>query len=135
MRSSGLRTNRASAGHVCGRLSRSTVKTEHGGLGLFLRGLTGLDRETAAAAFDEFQAGKNLSANQLHFLNLLIDVIAENGIVDVGALWKPPFRSLAPTGPEALFSTDEVREMVTVLKTLRTTAVPSDTAQPDRIAT
>ncbi|PPJ40116.1 hypothetical protein C5E45_03330 [Nocardia nova] len=66
------------------------VKTEHGGLGLFLRGLTGLDRETAAAAFDEFQAGKNLTTNQLHFLNLLIDVIAENGIVEVGVLWNPP---------------------------------------------
>ncbi|NKY89782.1 DEAD/DEAH box helicase family protein [Nocardia veterana] len=111
------------------------AKAEHGGLGLFLRGLTGLDRETAAAAFDEFQAGKNLTANQLHFLNLLIDVIAENGIVDVGALWKPPFRSLAPTGPEALFSTDEVHAMVSVLKTLRTTAIPSDAEEPDRIAT
>ncbi|GAA5059063.1 hypothetical protein GCM10023318_39140 [Nocardia callitridis] len=44
---------------------------------------------TAAAAFDRMQAGKNLGANQLHFVNLLIDVVVENGLVEVGALWKP----------------------------------------------
>ncbi|MGY4100574.1 type I restriction-modification enzyme R subunit C-terminal domain-containing protein [Nocardia sp. R16R-3T] len=71
------------------------AKAEHGDLGLFLRALTGLDREAAAAAFDHFQANKNLTASQVHYLDLLIDVIAENGLVAVGTPWKPPFRSLA----------------------------------------
>ncbi|MVU82306.1 DUF4145 domain-containing protein [Nocardia sp. ET3-3] len=112
------------------------AKSEHGGLGLFLRSLTGLDREAAAEAFDQFQAGKNLTANQLHFLDLLIDVIAQNGLVEVKALWKPPFLSLAPKGPEDLFTEDEVNGMVAVLRNLRTTAVPvGDQELSDRIAT
>jgi type I restriction enzyme R subunit len=113
------------------------AKTEHGGLGLFLRSLTGLDREAASEAFDQFQAGKNLTASQLHFLNLPIDVIAANGLIDVGALWQPPFRSLAPTGPEHLFSGDEVDSMVAIVKNIRTAAVPADVraSSPERIAT
>ncbi|MFQ6229797.1 hypothetical protein [Nocardia sp. NPDC002869] len=46
--------------------------TTHGGLGLFLRSLTGLDVAAATAAFDEFHTGRTLTANQLHFLKLLI---------------------------------------------------------------
>lgn len=97
---------------------------EYGGLGLFLRSLTGLDHRAAAELFDQFQSEKNLAANQLHFLDLLVDVISQNGVVEVGALWQPPFQSLAPIGPEALFSDDQVSGIVTALKQARTTAVP-----------
>ncbi|WP_370023120.1 type I restriction-modification enzyme R subunit C-terminal domain-containing protein [Planotetraspora sp. GP83] len=62
------------------------AKNEHGGLGVFLRSLTGLDREAAAKAFDHFQAGKDLTANQLHFVKYLIDFLAKNGLVGRGAL-------------------------------------------------
>ncbi|CAM4506492.1 DEAD/DEAH box helicase family protein [Nocardia ninae] len=102
------------------------AKQQHGGLGLFLRKLTGLEREAASEAFDEFQSGKNLSANQLHFLNMLVEVVARNGIVEVKDLWKQPFRALAPTGPEELFTSDEVADLVAIVKNFRTTAVPSD---------
>jgi hypothetical protein len=67
------------------------VATEHDGLGIYLRSLTGLDREAASAALDRFQRGINLNASQLHFLNMLTDVLAKNGIVDVGQLYEAPF--------------------------------------------
>ncbi|WP_345496974.1 hypothetical protein [Nocardia callitridis] len=40
---------------------------------------------------------------------------------------------MAPTGPEALFTHDEVEAMVAVLKALRTTAVQADLS--DRVVT
>jgi type I restriction enzyme R subunit len=41
------------------------AKQRYGGLGLFVRSLTGLEREAATAAFDRFQSGKAYSAGQL----------------------------------------------------------------------
>ncbi|QXJ22443.1 DEAD/DEAH box helicase family protein [Actinomadura graeca] len=102
------------------------VKEEHGDLGLFLRSLTGLEYEAAAAAFDRFQRGKNLSASQLHFLQLLIRYLAKNGIVDTDALYEPPFTAHAPGGPEDLFTEEEVTSIVDVLDFVRSTAVPTE---------
>jgi type I restriction enzyme R subunit len=100
------------------------VATEHDGLGLYLRSLTGLDREAASAALDRFQRGTNVNASQLHFLNMLTDVLAKNGIVDVGQLYEAPFTALASGGPEDLFPEAEVDAIVTVLRDVRSTAIP-----------
>jgi type I restriction enzyme R subunit len=100
------------------------AKAEHGGLGLFVRSLTGLDREAATAAFDQFQSGRTLSANKLHFLQLLIDFLARNGTVNVAHLHEPPFTSQAPGGPEDLFPEADVDEVVTVLRNVQATAIP-----------
>ncbi|WP_433228782.1 DEAD/DEAH box helicase family protein [Actinomadura formosensis] len=102
------------------------VSGEYGNLGLFLRSVTGLEYEAATAAFDHFQAGKKLSAAQLDFLQLLIGFLAKNGVVDVGALYRPPFTGLAPGGPEDLFTDTEVTSIQHVLEHVRATAVPAD---------
>lgn len=105
---------------------------EHGGLGLFLRSITGLDYEAATAAFDTFQAGTTYSADQLHFLRLLISYLAKNGTVDPDELFRPPFTGLAPTGPNALFPEADVRIMAEVLTAVTRTAVPSRPARAER---
>ena len=98
--------------------------SEHGGLGLFLRSVTGLDYEAANAAFDVFQAGKTYAADQLHFLTLLVRYLAKNGTVDPEELFGPPFTGLAPTGPYALFPDADVQAIAHVLNTVKNTAVP-----------
>jgi type I restriction enzyme, R subunit len=104
-----------------------------GGFGLFLRSLTGLDREAAAAALSEFHGsgfpeGVQLTANQLDFLNLVIDSLAHNGTIEVGALYEPPFTSRAPGGPEDLFTEAKVDVLVAALHGIRATAIPADQA-------
>src|SRR5208283_3493152 len=47
------------------------------GLGLFVREMIGLDREAAKRAFDGFLAGKTLTANQIQFVNLVIDYLTQ----------------------------------------------------------
>jgi type I site-specific restriction endonuclease len=56
------------------------VKVRSGnGLGLFVRSMVGLDREAAKCAFDGFLNGKTLSANQIQFVNLVIDYLTQAG--------------------------------------------------------
>ena len=101
------------------------AKTDAGGLGVFLRSLTGLDRAAAAAAFERFLEGRTLNSAQLRFLREVIDHLSRNGTIDVDLLYRPPFTALAPGGPEDLFPEVEVDEMVTVIHSVRATAVPA----------
>ena len=49
------------------------AEAESQGLGLFVRSLVGLDREAAKEALAGFLAGKTLSANQIEFVNLIVE--------------------------------------------------------------
>ena len=101
------------------------AKSEHGGLGVFLRSLTGLDREAAVAAFATFQQGRALSSAQLRFVREVIDHLARNGTIAVDVLYDPPFTALAPGGPEDLFPETDVDAIATTLRAVHATAVPA----------
>jgi type I restriction enzyme R subunit len=94
------------------------------GLGLFVRGLVGLDRDAAADALAGFIAGRTLTGNQLHFLDLVIDYLTKNGVMDVGRLYSSPFTDAAPAGPESLFSGADIDALIDALDQVRATASP-----------
>lgn len=98
------------------------VQESHG-LGLFVRSLVGLDREAATQALNGFVAGKTLNANQLEFVKLIVSHLTERGVMDVDQLYKSPFTSYAPQGPDVLFTSDQVDELVGVLDDIRRRAV------------
>lgn len=101
---------------------------ERSGLGVFVRSLTGLEREAAVRAFDRFQQGKRFTANQLHFVQQIVDHVCRNGIVEVEALYESPFTSRAPSGPEDLFTDEEVDDIVAVIREIKATAVAGEVA-------
>jgi type I restriction enzyme R subunit len=101
------------------------AKTRSGGLGMFLRSLTGLDREAAAEAFGAFQAGKALTSTQLRFLNEVIDYLARNGTIDVNVLYRSPFITIAPRGPEDIFGESDIEVMISTMDSVNATAVPA----------
>ncbi|EQD55693.1 type III restriction protein res subunit, partial [mine drainage metagenome] len=51
---------------------RRAAEESHG-LGLFVRSLVGLDRQAAKEALAGFLNGKMLGANQIEFVNLIVD--------------------------------------------------------------
>ncbi|WP_120075880.1 DEAD/DEAH box helicase family protein [Aurantiacibacter odishensis] len=95
------------------------VITNEGGLGLFIRSLIGLDREAAKEAFGELVAGKNLNANQIEFINLIIDYLTERGAMDPRRLYESPFTDLDDQGVSGVFPQADVHRIVQVLKDLQ----------------
>jgi type I restriction enzyme R subunit len=92
------------------------------GLGVFVRSLVGLDREAAKRAMAGFLAGKTLGANQIEFVNLVVDQLTERGVVDPAVLYEPPFTDVAPRGPDGLFTSHEVDTLVRLLRDIQATA-------------
>jgi type I restriction enzyme R subunit len=92
------------------------------GLGLFVRSLVGMDREAAKHALAGFLAGKALVANQIEFMNLIVDHLTEHGVMPAALLYESPFTDLAPRGPEVLFSSVQVSELLAALERIRATA-------------
>jgi type I restriction enzyme R subunit len=68
-----------------------------------VRGLVGLDRAAAKAAFDDFLDDKRYSRNQIQFVNLIIDELTAQGVVDARRIYETPYDSVAPEGPESIF--------------------------------
>ena len=91
------------------------VITSEGGLGLFIRSLIGLDREAAKGAFAELLAGQNLNANQIEFINLIIDHLTERGAMDPRRLYESPFTDFDDQGVSGVFQQVEVQRIVQVL--------------------
>jgi type I restriction enzyme R subunit len=89
------------------------------GLGLFVREMIGLDREAAKRAFDGFLAGKTLTANQIHFVNLVIDYLTQSGWMSAAQLYESPFTDFSPKGVEGVFGLDQVLQMVGILNDIR----------------
>lgn len=94
------------------------------GLGLFIRGLVGLDRDAATSALSDFIAGRTLTASQLDFVNLVVTCLTEHGVMDVGRLYEAPFTDHAPAGPESLFSGADIDALVSALGEVRSSAAP-----------
>ncbi len=99
------------------------AKDESEGLGLFVRSLIGMDREAAKLAFSEFTAGRTLSANQIEFVNLMVDHLTEHGAMKPELLYESPFTDLNPQGPEGVFSSSQVDQLLELLSRVRTRAV------------
>jgi len=95
------------------------AKQESSGLGLFIRSLVGMDREAAKHAFGQFLSGKTPAANQIEFINLIIDHLTEHGVMDPGLLYESPFTDINPQGPEGVFTSGQVDQLVSLLNEIR----------------
>ena len=101
----------------------SRAKTESQGLGLFVRSLVGMDREAAKEALAGFLVGKMFGANQIEFVNLVVNQLTEHGVMDAARLYESPFTDLTPLGPEGLFSSAQVDELMAVLERVKAAAI------------
>jgi hypothetical protein len=59
-----------------------------------------MDRAAAKEALASFTNGKTLTANQIEFVNLIVDHLTEHGVVEAARLYESPFTDLTPHGPE-----------------------------------
>ena len=92
------------------------------GLGRFIRSLVGLDRSAVAAQFSAFVSAGTASADQLEFVDLVIEHLTEKGIMDPRLLYESPFKDIAPSGPEQVFSIERTDELFDVIDRINMSA-------------
>ena len=91
---------------------------EEGGLGRFLRSLTGLDRGAAKDAFSVFVARHDLTADQTEFLELVIDSLTESGFVEPQVFYESPYTDIDDMGIAGVFDRVQTQEIIKIVRTL-----------------
>lgn len=99
------------------------AKKRAGGFGSFIRSLVGLDHAAAKAVFNELLSKSNYTANQINFINLVINDLAQNGIVDPARFYEAPYTALSAVGPQGLFTIEQIEEIDHLLESVRQNAV------------
>lgn len=92
------------------------------GLGVFLRSLTGLDRSTAKFLFSSFTAQRALTANQIEFVEMIIDSFVEEGVVNPELFYESPFTDFDAMGIAGLFSVKEANEILAIVNRVNKSA-------------
>jgi len=99
-----------------------TIKAEIG-LGRFLRSLTGLDRAAAKGAFGEFIADRQLTADQLEFLDRIIDGLTETGFVDPKSFYESPYTDIDSQGIVGVFPMEQAKQIIDIVQGLNKVSV------------
>ena len=102
------------------------AKEQSHGLGLFIRGLVGLDREAAVEAFGSYLDGTRFTVEQIRFIDLIVTELTRNGVVEPARLYESPYTDHAPTGPDDVFPDADVDNIVAILNTVKSNAAPVD---------
>lgn len=101
-----------------GQFDEDTLKRsvdDAAGLGPFIRSLVGLDRAAAVEALSEFLTDKTLCASQIEFCDMVVEHLTRSGLMTATQLYEPPFTDIAPQGPDVLFPSERLTELVGVL--------------------
>ncbi len=99
------------------------AKAESEGLGLFVRSLIGLDRRAAKDALSGFLIGGTLEANQIEFLDEIVNHLTEHGCMDAARLYESPYTDFSPKGVDGVFSPTQVDELISILDEVRKRAI------------
>jgi type I restriction enzyme R subunit len=81
-----------------------------------IREIVGCDRAAAKQAFARYLEGTTMSANQIRFVENIIDFLTQNGLMDPGLLYEPPFTDGHPEGLDGVFSDDEADNIVSIVR-------------------
>jgi type I restriction enzyme R subunit len=98
------------------------AKAASEGFGLFLRSLVGLDRQAAKGAFDSFLHDRQPTSQQIEFIDLVVNYLTEQGYMEAARLYESPFTDLSPMGVEGVFPSEQVGQLLGILKDMRQSA-------------
>src|SRR5699024_11241578 len=69
---------------------------------------------------------ERFTAEQIHFVNLIVDELTRNGHMAPGRLFESPYTDTAPTGPIDLFPAPDVEVLTDILDRVRANASRSE---------
>lgn len=95
-------------------------------LGTFIRELVGLDMNAAKEAFSSFLDEEAYNAEQIQFVDQVIDYLVNNGILDMSQLFEPPFTDNHGESAYGFFDEGTVVELFGVIRTVNANAVVAE---------
>ena len=91
-------------------------------LGQFVRSIIGLDVEASNRAFLTFINSGNLTADQMKFIDTIIQYLTTNGIIDKSMLFESPFTDLNDQGIVGVFNDAETTKIINILDEINSNA-------------
>lgn len=91
-------------------------------LGTFIRELVGLDMNAAKAAFSDFLDEGVYNAQQINFVNKVIDYLMHNGVLDMAHIFESPFTDEHHEGAYGFFAEDKVVELFNRIRQINANA-------------
>ncbi|WP_217515161.1 DEAD/DEAH box helicase family protein [Vibrio metschnikovii] len=95
-------------------------------LGTFIRQLVGLDQNAAREAFSAFLDEASYNAEQIEFIDQVIDYLVNNGILDMSQLFEPPFTDHHGESAYGFFDEGTVVELFGVIRKVNANAVVAE---------
>ena len=92
-------------------------------LSYFIRNIVGLDRNVAKESFSIFLEKGNMSANQISFVDQIINHLTQNGVMEPGVLFEIPFTDFHDNGVAGVFNPDEAENIVNIIHKINDNAV------------
>jgi type I restriction enzyme R subunit len=92
-------------------------------LGVFIRGIIGLDVKAAQNAFAEFLQAGNLRADQMTFIQNIITYLTKNGTIEPSMLFEPPFTDMNDQGLLGLFDDGDAHKVISIIERINENAV------------
>ncbi len=80
-------------------------------------------RKAAKQAFSTLTEGRNLTSAQTEFIDLVINHLAERGVVEPEAFYESPYTDLNGSGIEGIFPNADVLRIVAAVREIKLTAV------------
>lgn len=103
---------------VGGQSQFTQVYGQPSNLASFIRSLVGLDRKAAKEKFAQFLDGSTFTADQIRFVNYIIDHLTANGTIDPSLLYSQPYTDIHYKGLDGLFTDVQANALLSVIRTV-----------------
>jgi len=91
-------------------------------LGDFIRSIVGLEKTAVKEAFADFLYTYDLSADQIEFLNLIIDFLTETGKLEPEQLFEVPFTDIHYEGLMGVFDNESAKDLGKIVESIKRNA-------------
>jgi type I restriction enzyme, R subunit len=91
-------------------------------LGKFIRSIVGLDSQAAKLAFGEILNHQTLNAQQIRFMDTIINFLSVKGTIDPDMLFDSPFTDINSNSISGLFDDEEARRIIQLIERVNSNA-------------
>ncbi|GAB2721419.1 restriction endonuclease subunit R [Hymenobacter frigidus] len=85
-------------------------------LGKFIRSIVGLEAGSVREVFSSFINNPSMNAQQIRFLDLIVQYLGSNGYLETAQLFDSPFTEVSTHGLLGVFNQDQATEVVSLLQ-------------------